>query len=94
MERGQVRQDSQAGWNLDGVHAAARDDWTDLLKTCAQRTEEMRAEHRGRAGLDETEEIVFALARAVSSATRIQAGTASVSRLPASLSASLWGWIE
>jgi putative two-component system response regulator len=65
MERGQVRQDSQAGWNLDGVHAAARDDWTDLLKTCAQRTEEMRAEHRGRAGLDETEEIVFALARAV-----------------------------
>src|ERR1035438_208381 len=30
----------------------------------------------------------------LSSATRIQAGTASVSRLPASLSASLWGWIE
>jgi ABC-2 type transport system ATP-binding protein len=48
MERGQVRQDSQAGWNLDGVHAAARDDWTDLLKTCAQRTEEQE-EARERA---------------------------------------------
>jgi putative two-component system response regulator len=43
----------------------AREDWADLLKTCAQRTDEMRAEHRGRAGLDETEEIVFALAQAV-----------------------------
>ncbi len=47
------------------MRGCARADWTDLLKTCAQRTEEMRAEHRGRAGLDETEEIVFALARAV-----------------------------
>jgi hypothetical protein len=36
------------------LDAGAQEDWTDLLKTCAQRTEEMRAEHRGRAGLDET----------------------------------------
>lgn len=62
MERRQVEQNSRTNWGLD---AGTREDWTDLLKTCAQRTEEMRAEHRGRAGLDETEEIVFALARAV-----------------------------
>ena len=55
-------QNSRIGWNLD---AGAGEEWTDLLKTCAQRTEEMRAEQRGLAGLDETEEIVFALARAV-----------------------------
>ena len=62
MERRQVEQNSRTGWNSG---ACAHEDWTDLLKTCTQRTEEMRAEHRGRAGLDETEEIVFALARAV-----------------------------
>src|SRR5208283_2415681 len=62
MERRQVEQDSRTGWSSG---AGAHEDWTDLLKTCTQRTEEMRAEHRGRAGLDETEEIVFALARAV-----------------------------
>ncbi|MGO9229063.1 MAG: HD-GYP domain-containing protein [Terriglobales bacterium] len=50
---------------MDRVRADPRADWADLLKTCTQRTEEMRAEHRGRAGLDETEEIVFALAQAV-----------------------------
>jgi putative two-component system response regulator len=50
---------------LDRVRTGAPEDWSDLLKTCAQRTEELRAEHRGRVGLDETEEIVFALARAV-----------------------------
>ncbi len=50
---------------MERAPAASRDDWTDLLKTIAQRTEEMRAEQRGGAGLDETEEIVFALAQAV-----------------------------
>jgi len=64
MERRQTRQDSRTGWSTDRVRPGAQD-WKDLLKTCAQRTEEMRGEHRGRAGLDETEEIVFALARAV-----------------------------
>ena len=65
MEPRPGRQNSQNACGLDGVRACARGEWTDLLKTCAQRSEEMRAEHRGRAGLDETEEIVFALARAV-----------------------------
>jgi putative two-component system response regulator len=50
---------------VDVERPGPREDWADLLKTCAQRTDEMRAEHRGRAGLDETEEIVFALAQAV-----------------------------
>jgi len=65
MERGQASEDSKTGWNLDGARQDTREDWRDLLKTCAERTEEMRAEQRGRVGLDETEEIVFALARAV-----------------------------
>ncbi|MGB7760084.1 MAG: HD domain-containing phosphohydrolase [Bryobacteraceae bacterium] len=65
MERRQGRQAPRTRWSFDRVRPGAREDWTDLLKTCAQRTEEMRAEHRGLAGLDETEEIVFALARAV-----------------------------
>lgn len=51
--------------NLQRLRANARGEWADLLKTCAQRTEEMRVEQRGLVGLDETEEIVFALARAV-----------------------------
>jgi len=62
MERGQVEQNSRTGWCLD---PSAQEGWTDLLKTCAQRTEEMRAEHHESDGPDETEEIVFALARAV-----------------------------
>ena len=65
MERRQARQNSRTGWSPDRVRPGAQAHWQDLLKTCAQRTEEMRAEHRGRAGLGETEEIVFALARAV-----------------------------
>lgn len=65
MERREAREASPNACSLDGVLGCARDDWADLLKTCAQRTEELRAEHRGRAGLDETEEIVFALASAV-----------------------------
>lgn len=65
MERRQVRQNGRTGWSVSHKQAGAPDNWKDLLKTCAQRTEEMRAEHRGRAGLDETEEIVFALAQAV-----------------------------
>ncbi|HEY9139527.1 MAG TPA: HD domain-containing phosphohydrolase [Bryobacteraceae bacterium] len=65
MEHRQVRQNARPGWSVSPARVDAPGDWKDLLKTCAQRTEEMRAEHRGRAGLDETEEIVFALARAV-----------------------------
>jgi putative two-component system response regulator len=65
MERKQGKRSSRTEWNLGRGHAGGSSDWTDLLKTCAQRTEEMRAEHRGLAGMDETEEIVFALARAV-----------------------------
>ena len=65
MERRQVKRGSQPRWVVGEVRAGAGEDWADLLKTCAQRTEELRAAHRGRAGLDETEEIVFALARAV-----------------------------
>jgi putative two-component system response regulator len=65
MERRQVGRSSRTGLEVSRAGAAARADWTDLLKTCAQRTEEMRAEHRGLAGLDDTEEIVFALAQAV-----------------------------
>jgi len=65
MERRSGKRNSRTGWSAGRVHVRATGDWRDLLKTCAQRTEEMRAEHRGRAGLDETEEIVFALARAV-----------------------------
>jgi len=47
------------------LRANPQGEWADLFKTCAQRTEEMRAEQRSLVGLDETEEIVFALARAV-----------------------------
>ena len=65
MERRQARQSPRTGWSATPVPPGLRREWKDLLKTCAQRTEEMRREHRGRAGLDETEEIVFALARAV-----------------------------
>lgn len=65
MERSQVKRGTRMRWGADDVRGTVREDWADLLKTCAQRTEEMRAEHRGRAGLDETEEIVFALAQAV-----------------------------
>lgn len=64
MDRRQVDANSQTAWNL-GSGRAGGEEWADLLKSCAQRTEEMRVEHRGLAGLDETEEIVFALARAV-----------------------------
>jgi len=65
MERRSARPNSPTGCDANRVRPGAQGDWEDLLKACAQRTEEMRAEHRGRAGLDETEETVFALARAV-----------------------------
>ncbi len=65
MEHRQAGQSSRTVWSLSRERPGAPGDWKDLPKTCAQRTEEMRAQHRGRAGLDETEEIVFALARAV-----------------------------
>jgi putative two-component system response regulator len=65
MDRKQVRRGSRTRWDVDRARAVKHEGWTDLLKTCAQRTEELRAEHRGRAGLDETEEIVFALAQAI-----------------------------
>jgi len=65
MDRRQVKGHSRVRWVIERGRAGGPQEWEDLLKTCAQRTEEMRAEHRGRAGLDETEEIVFALAQAV-----------------------------
>jgi len=65
MQRRESTPSPRAKWSRSRAGAGVPRDWQDLLKTCAQRTEEMRREHRGRAGLDETEEIVFALARAV-----------------------------
>ena len=65
MERRQARRNPKPRWPLGQARGSACNDWSDLLKTCAQRTEEMRIQQRERAGLDETEEIVFALARAV-----------------------------
>jgi putative two-component system response regulator len=65
MERVQVREGLPTEWSPNSAGADERYDWSDLLKTCAERTEEMHADERGWVGLDETEEVVFALARAV-----------------------------
>jgi putative two-component system response regulator len=65
MEGRHVKRGVRIQSGVERAPAASREDWTDLLKTIAQRTEEMRAEQRGGAGLDETEETVFALAQAV-----------------------------
>jgi putative two-component system response regulator len=65
MERGQVIRVARTQWEVERPLAASREDWTDLLKTIAERADEVRAERRGGGGLDETEEIVFALAEAV-----------------------------